>query len=274
MRKILLAGLLVSLLPNSVCPQKRNTIIGDSWVGIVVSTNDATREIRLSHPDKTKTETFLGILKEGYKVTLKDGSLYELKVSEIILGERVRVFYKTQTQESGGRKVKVQSIHRLDFLGSDKYTLLRERLALPPSIPVVLAKSGKLPTTNPLKIYVSIEQSYIKERFVNWVSQWNKEQSAKYGPLEILADPAQADISLIVFWGSDETVILFPLTLFDGGRPIHSFFPATAYLTTRDDQGLKVLWEQLLMLSKEKPEAPEGRIEKEIERRLKARAKK
>jgi hypothetical protein len=132
MRKILLAGVLVSLLSSSVCPQKRTTIIGDSWVGMVVSTNDATREIRLSHPDKNKTETFVGILKEGYKVTLKDGSLYELKVSEIRLGERVRVFYKTQTQESGGQKVKVHSIHRLDFLGSDEYTILRERLALPP----------------------------------------------------------------------------------------------------------------------------------------------
>jgi hypothetical protein len=138
----------------------------------------------------------------------------------------------------------------------------------------VLAESGKLPATIPLKIHVSIEQPYVKDRFFNWVSQWNKEQSAKYGPLEILPDPAQSDISLVVFWGSDETVILFSLALSDRTGDTHSFSPATAYLTTRDDEGLKVLWLKHLLLSKGKPEAPEGQIEKEIERRLKARAKK
>jgi hypothetical protein len=274
MRKTLLAALLVSILSNSVCPQKRSTIVGDAWVGVVVSTNDASREITLSHPDKNKTETFVGILKEGYKVTLKDGSLYELKVSEIRIGERVRVFYKTQTQESGGQKVKVKSIHRLDFLGADEYTILRDKLALPPSIPVVLAESGRLPATRPLKIYLSIEQPYVKDRFVNWVGQWNKEQSAKYGPLEIVSDPAQSDLSLVVFWGSDETVILFPLMLSDQSGTTHTLFQATAYLTTKDDEGLKVLWLKRLALSKQKPKAQEGQIEKEIARRLKATAKK
>ncbi len=274
MRKTLLAGLLFSILSNPVYPQKRTTLVGDAWVGVVVSTNEATREIKLSHPDKNKSETFVGVLKEGYKVTLKDGSLYELKVSEIRLGERVRVFYKTQTQASGGQKVKVQSIHRLDFLGADEYTILRDRLALSPFVPVVLAESARMPAAHPLKIYVSIEQPHVKERFVNWVSNWNKEQAAKYGPLEIVPQREQSDISLVVFWGSDETVVLFPLQLYDRSGNTHNLFQAIAYLTTHDDEGLKVLWLKRLMMSKDKPAAPEGQIEKEIEKRLKARAKK
>lgn len=274
MRKTLLAVLLVSILSNPVFPQKRTTIIGDAWVGVVVSTNDATREITLTHSDKNKTETFVGILKEGYKVTMKDGSLYELKTSDIKLGERVRVFYKTKTQESGGQKVKVQSIHRIDFLGPDEYTILRDRLALPPSIPVLLAESGKLPATAPLKIYVSIEPPHVQERFVNWVSNWNKEQAPKYGPLEIVPQREESDISLVVFWGSDETVVLFPLELYDRSGNPHKLFQATAYLTATDDEGLKVLWLKRLLMPKDKPAAPEGQIEKEIEKRLKARAKK
>jgi hypothetical protein len=275
MRRIVLAGLIVSLLANFAFAQKRMTVLGDAWTGEVVSTNEATNEITLRHPDKSKTETFVGILEEGYKVKLKDGSLRELKVSEMTPGMRVRVFYKTKQQDVGGQKMKVHSIYRVDFLGIDKYTRLREALKVEPAIPVILAESGKLTTASPLKIYLAIEQPHVKEGFIEWVSRWNTEQATKYGTIELVPDPAQSDISLVVYWGADETIMLLPAMIYDerNGRT-RDFFPATAHIVTREGEGLKVLWQKFMMLSREKLEGSVMLIGKEIEKGMKARLKK
>jgi hypothetical protein len=275
MRRTALAGLIVFLLAAFVCAQKRTTVLGDAWTGEVISTSDATREITLRHPDKNKMETFVGILEEGYKVKMQDGSLRELKVSEMTPGVRIRVFYKTKQQNVGGQKTKVQSIYRVDFLGSDEYTRLREALKLEPSIPVQLAESSKLPTTTPLKIYLAIEEPHVKDSFIEWASRWNKEQAAKYGSIELVPDPAQSDISLVIYWGADETVALIPLPFYDerSGRT-HYFFLATAHLTTKEVGGLKVLWQKSMLLSREKLEGSTVLVEKEIAKRIKARLKK
>src|SRR5688572_31939452 len=132
--QILLAGLIVAVLASLVFAQKRTTILGDAWIGEVVTANDSTREITLRHPEKNKTETFVGLLEEGYKLKMKDGSQRELRVSEITPGTRIRVFYKTKQQTDGRQKMKVRSIYRVDFLGKDEYTRLREALMLEPSI--------------------------------------------------------------------------------------------------------------------------------------------
>jgi hypothetical protein len=275
MRRILLAGLIVSFIANLVCAQKRTTIFSDAWTGVVVATSDATHEITLRHPDKSKAETFVGILEDGYKVKMKDGSLRELKVSEITLGTRLRVLYKTKQLDVSGKKVKVHSIHRVDFLGIDEYTKLREALKQEPSIPVILAESTKLPTTHPLKVYLAIEQPYVKDNLITWMNRWNKEQAAKYGSIELAPDPAQADIALVVYWGKDETVDLPPAMIYDERRgETRDFFPATAHLVTKEDEGLKVLWQKFLLLSNEKSEGSAWQIEKEIEKRMKARLKK
>jgi hypothetical protein len=273
--KILLAGSIVSILASLVSAQKSTTILGDAWTGEVVTSNDTTREITLRHPDKNKTETFVGLLEEGYKLKMKDGSLRELRVSEITPGTRIRVFYKTKQQTVGGQKMKVRSIYRVDFLGRDEYTRLREALKLEPSIPVVLAESSKLPATDPIKIYLAIEQPHVKDSLSQWVSRWNREQAAKYGSLELVSDPGQSDISLVVYWGRDETVMLFPLMIYDerSGRT-RDFLPATAHLVTRESQELKVLWQKFMLLSREKLEGSGVLIDKEIEKRMKARSKK
>jgi hypothetical protein len=276
MRRIVLAGLVVFLLADFVCAQKRTTILGDAWVGEVISASDATREITLRHPDRNKMETFVGILEEGYKVKMKDGSLRELKVSEMTPGMRIRVFYKTKQQHVGGRGMKVHNIYRVDFLGSDEYTRLREALKLEPSIPVILAESGKLPTTNPLKIYVASEQPHIKDSFVEWVNRWNKEQAAKYGTIELVPDTLQSDVSLVIFWGTDETIMLLPAMIYNesSGRT-HDFFPATVHIVVKEAEGLKVLWQKVTLVSHEKLEgAAAVLIGKEIEKRMKARLKK
>ena len=275
MRRILLAGLIVPLLTNAVYTQKRSTPFGDIWTGEVVATNEITREITIKHTDKNKTETFSGILEEGYKVKMKDGSLRELRVSEIPPGTRIRVSYKTKQQVVGGQKMKVNIINRVYFLGIDEYTVLRDVLNLEPSLPVILAEAGKLPATNPLKIHLAIVQPYVKDSFAKWVDRWNKKEAAKYGAIELVTDPAASDISLVAYWGRDETYIMAPAMIYDQrSELLGDFYPATAHIVAKEAEGLKVLWQSFLMLSPKKLENYAGFFEKEIEIRMKARLKK
>lgn len=86
---------------------------GDTWTGEVAAVNDQTREITLTYPKKDKTESFTGVLQEGYKVGLKGGGDHELKVSEIPIGTRLTVYYMARWRKSEGKKVKYYEIFRV-----------------------------------------------------------------------------------------------------------------------------------------------------------------
>jgi hypothetical protein len=85
---------------------------GRAFTGAVTSTNDETREVTLSYtnPKDGKTQTLVGMLEEGYSVKLKDGSLHELKPSEIKPGARIKVYYMTTTKKVSGEKTTVNTI--------------------------------------------------------------------------------------------------------------------------------------------------------------------
>ena len=91
---------------------------GDTWTGDVSAVNDANREITLVYNGSKKTETFVGVLQQGYNVKLKDGSLAELKVSMIRTGTRLRVYYMAKDRKVNGRKEKFYEIFQIDFLPS------------------------------------------------------------------------------------------------------------------------------------------------------------
>jgi hypothetical protein len=264
--------LAVLLLATVAVAQKKTTIIGDAWVGIVESTDEATREIKIVNPEK-KTETFVGVLKEGYKVTLKDGTERELKVSELKPGLRVRVFYKSKTLDVAGQSKKVKLINRIDFLGRDDHTRVREMLKLPPSIPVSIEESGKLPNKNPLKLFVVSEMPDVAIRLATWADAWNNADGAKYGSVEIVDDAAQADVSLVIHWGSDETIVLVPMPIEINGRDRGEFTYGTTYLVNTDDKGLHVLWQRRTGFLLNDPGATAPYLGKELEKRLKARSK-
>ena len=90
---------------------------GDTWTGNVTATDDATRSITLVYSNKGKTETFTGTLKAPCcKVKMVDGSMKDLKVSEISLGRRMIVFYIPTTTKVDGQKTTVNEIIKVDFL--------------------------------------------------------------------------------------------------------------------------------------------------------------
>jgi hypothetical protein len=90
---------------------------GDTWTGEVTATDDDKREITLSYKKKDKEETFVGVLEEGYAVKMKDGSIHNLKVSEIPNGTKIKVYYMTKTRkDASGAKIKFNQIIKIRFL--------------------------------------------------------------------------------------------------------------------------------------------------------------
>lgn len=273
MRGTFLLLLVLAFAPAAVA-QKSHTIFGDALKGVVVSANETTREITLAYPDKDKTLTFVAILETGYKQKLRDGTLREFAISELKPGLRLRVFFKQKTELVNGRKVKVPIIHRIDFLGRDEYTILREILELPPSFPVTRVESAKLPASDPLKVHLSIAGRKVEERFLRWVKQWNAYDGRKYGRVEVVSDRAQADISAVFFWGGDEMpgFVSFPMGI--QGYDMHEMTFGTSQLVTKEAEELKVWWLKLVLETPESADEFQGLMERELEKRLKARAKK
>ena len=229
MKRFLLFTLILLICADISFSQKRTTVVGDACTGEVTATNDSTREITITYSDKGKVGSFVGVLNEGYKVKMKDGTLHELKVSEIPAGTRIRVFYKTKEQNVTGQKVRLNRIFRVDFLTKDEYVQLREALNLPASTPVTLAESNPLPVSGPLKLYLVIDNPGIRDNFIAWVEQWNKDEGKKYGTIEIVPDFAQADVALVRYPSSVSVIHLAS---------------EASYVVVQKPTGLEVLWKR------------------------------
>jgi hypothetical protein len=271
MKRILIISFVTIATFNLALAQKRTTMFGDMWSGEVIATNDDTREITIKYDVEGRMETFTGILVKDYDVKMKDGSTHRLKVSEIPIGTRIRVLTKPKEQAVGGRKVKVNSISYIEFLKEDEFLRLRKALNLEPSFPVTFNESGSLSPAMSLKIYLFIEDDGIKNRFIDWVSKWNKEQAMKYGSLELVSSFAEANVSLVVLKNAG-TMEFTPSINNMAGRA--GTFPLSAVsLASKKSYGLEVIWEQFLITNPDsKPDT--GQLETEITKRMKARLKK
>ena len=90
---------------------------GDTWTGVVSTTDDTTRAVTLTYSSKKKTETFTGVLQQGCcKVKMSDGTVQELRPSELSSGRRVMVYYISKTTKADGKKTTVNEIFKVDFL--------------------------------------------------------------------------------------------------------------------------------------------------------------
>lgn len=77
----------------------------DVWLGTVISTNDTTREITLASGGG-ESETFTGVLKDHVSTKTKDGSIKELKPSDIPKGIKIIVYYEVKKVKADNGKVK------------------------------------------------------------------------------------------------------------------------------------------------------------------------
>jgi hypothetical protein len=269
MRRAIFAATLLLTCALSASPQKFPTARGDAWNGKVEAVDAATREITLTSLAGSKPETFKGVLDIGFRARLLDDSVAQPDISEIPLGMRVRAYYETVQENVGGKKVKVNHVSAVLFLGRDDFDRLRVRLHLAPSASVAAEESGQLPAANPLKIYVTLDPPRTKDEFVKWASRWNKEDAGKYGQIEIVSDAAQADVSLVVY----NTVMELsePLPFSEGN--VVALPSALAFLVVPRAGGVSVLWRYTPLFSGPRSTVLTERVEKEIERLLKARSK-
>jgi len=89
---------------------------GESRTGTVISTNDSTREITLAVTDGTKTVNFIGVVVDGYRVRMKDGSFRDLVVSQIPAGTIITVHYFDEMTGPERTTGEVHRIYRVQFL--------------------------------------------------------------------------------------------------------------------------------------------------------------
>jgi hypothetical protein len=242
----------------------------DSWVGRVESLDVNAREITITPLKGDNSKLFTGVLEQGFKAQLLDDSLKELDVSEIPLGMRVRVFYKTREERVGGRKSKVNYIYGVRFIGRDEFDRLRVRLNAQPQAVVTKNEAGLLPQSRPLKLYLAIDPPRSNDELVKWVGTWNKEQGDKYGLIELIPDRAQSDVSLVVYNTQLEMADPFG----PGPRESVMILPsAVVFLVAPKGDGLDVLWEYTPLVSVPSSPILMRSITKEIEKRMKARSK-
>lgn len=279
MKTLLLLTVVLCALCGSVSAQMKKTIIGDIVIGEVTGVNEAAREITIKYPGKAGPEVFNGFLTEGYKIRLKDGSRRELMINEIKPGIRVRAFYKSGKEEYvGGQKKKIYKIVGFEFLGKDEWVRLRDQLEVPPSTAVAPAENDTLPSTVPLKVFLSAPYPGAIAVMVDWVVKWNKKQTDSSNKLEVVIDLDKADVLLVVAKGSDTLVVVLPLEVGVGNEVLKTeVSEVTSYLVLNDRDGFKVLWTGIAraFLGENRFAVPKDRpfVTSEFEKRLEARAR-
>jgi len=111
MKKLFVALVLTALCSGAPVAQKGTaepdfyppSYVGDTWTGVVTSTDEETREFTLTYKKGEKDQTFTGVLLKGYTVRLKDGSEHEVKMAEL-MGVRLKAYYTAKSKKVNGRR--------------------------------------------------------------------------------------------------------------------------------------------------------------------------
>ena len=89
---------------------------GDIWTGALSAVDDEKREIVLTYvdPKQNKTETFVGVIEDGYTVSRRGGPQHALMPSEFPRGARLTVYYCIEHKKVEGKKTTVNKVFRID----------------------------------------------------------------------------------------------------------------------------------------------------------------
>jgi hypothetical protein len=69
----------------------------------------------LTYRSGDKEQTFVGVLPKGYKVKMRDGSVHEIKMEEL-MGMRVKPYYMTRSRKVNDQKIKTNEVFKIKFL--------------------------------------------------------------------------------------------------------------------------------------------------------------
>lgn len=272
MKALLLTAIILGGAIGSNVAQKKSTFIGDIVVGQLTGRDEATREITVKYPGKEGPEIFSGILVDGYKLKM-DASRSDLKLSEIVPGMHIRVWYKTGREKVSGQKI--NKISKIEVLGNDEFFRIRNQLNLDPSMTIAHAEKDDFPAQSPLKVYLAIAIGSVHQHLVEWIDKWNRKNGDK---LEVVSDVEQADIFIVTARGADTMVAVLPITMGRDGTTIEGQFShATSYLVVKDAGRLKLLWTGVGLVFSSPGEEYSNKTNElviaELEKRMKARAR-
>ena len=231
MKALLLTAIILGGAIGSSVAQKKSTFIGDIVVGELTGKDEATREITVKYPGKEGPEIFSGILEDGYKLKM-DASRTDLKLSEIVPGMYIRLFYKTEK--------KINKISKIEVLGNDEFFRIRSQLNLEPSTAIAHAEKDDLPAVSPLRVNLAIAIGSVHQHLAEWIDKWNRKNGDVYGKLEIVSAVEQADTFIVTARGADTMVAVLPA--FNTSAPGSQWSHATSYLVVKDGGRLKLLW--------------------------------
>lgn len=277
MKRLLLLVAVVCTLTSYGFAQQRKTFLGQTITGEIVSTNQATREITIEYPGEKGPETFTGVLVEGYKKKLSDGSQREIMMSDLPPGMRVMVLYKNAEQKVGDQKKKIYRITSILSLGKDDFVRLRSQLNIDPDTPVQKTEDAALPQSSPLRVYVASAYEGVNETVAEWLNNWNKKNAEKYGEVQFVAELDRADVYIVAAKGADSLVSSLQADWYHEGNKIDANWTfGTGYLAVKTPEGLRVLlMARLIVLSTKDGDAVNAKLfTSDLERRLKARGKK
>ncbi len=276
MKALLLTALLLGGTIVPAMAQKKSTPFGDFVVGQLTAKDEITREVTIKYPGKEGPEIFSGILAHDYRLMSEDGRVWQL--TEIVPGMHIRVFYKSSHEKVSGQDKKVNKISRIDYLGKDEYSRLRNQLNVDPSMAAAPAEKNDLPAASPLKVFLAVGYSNLPEYLVESINRWNQKNGDSYGKLEVVSKFEQADLSVVIARGADTMVAILPVgQIYSGNSEIKgAWAQATAYLVVKDSAGLKVLWTTVVPVFmpsdlEASPKSFEVLIA-ELEKRMKARS--
>ena len=275
MKALLLAAVILGGAISPVVAQKKSTFVGDIVIGELTGRDEATREITVKYSGKEGPEIFSGILVDGYKLKM-DASRSDLKLSEIVPGMHIRVWYKAGNDKVSGQEKKINKISKIEVLGNDEFFRIRNQLNLDPSTTIAHAEKDDLPAKSPLKVYLAIAIGSVHQHLVEWIDKWNRKNGDK---LEVVSDVEQADIFIVTARGADTMVAIFPVTIGRDGTTIEGQWShATSYLVVKDVGRLKLLWTGVGPVfsspGAESSNKTNELVTAELEKRMKARARK
>jgi|SRR5690348_2873475 len=92
---------------------------GMTWSGAVTSADDQSRTITLTVTKGSKIQTFVGTLAEGLSVKYTDGTVKDLKPSDIPVNVPAIAYYTDYTKKVDGKKTDVHEIFMLTVKTSD-----------------------------------------------------------------------------------------------------------------------------------------------------------
>jgi hypothetical protein len=147
--------------------------------------------------------------------------------------------------------------------GKDKLTSLRLRevLNVPINTSIELSESQALPNLTPLKVYIAVGNDLkVRDNFIAWINEWNKEESSRYGLIDIVQELKQADVALVRFIvprveivnktesaGIPATSEIDPATRQRVYTPTlpqdyYTSMPVLSYIIMREANQLKIIW--------------------------------